>query len=159
MSKIQIRPATVEDRPFLLDSFVRSYQSNSAYAQAVHGQILVDQIEPLLALWTVAVAVAPDDTILGWICWRDPSTVAWVNVKLGVRKRGIARALLTHAGVQCPSEISCAFMPTAGRFAKEAERHGYTLRFRPYLPFQTVAVALTAALASGSLTIYPPNGA
>lgn len=141
MAKIEIRPATIDDRAFLLDSFTRSYQGKSAYASGVHGQILVDLLEPLLALWTVAVAVAPDDTILGWICYRDAVTVAWVTTKLDVRGRGVAGALLAHAGVSRGTEIAVCFMPTSGRFAQEAERRGYTLRFRPYLPLQAAAGA------------------
>lgn len=140
MSKIAIRPITVSDRAYVLDSFVKSYQSTSAYAQGVHGEVLVGLIEPLLALWNCDVAVTDDDTILGWICYRDPTTIAWISVKLGVRHRGVARALLRHAGVQVPAEIGCAFLATKGQFAREAERSGYTLRFRPYLALQAAAV-------------------
>jgi GNAT superfamily N-acetyltransferase len=146
MAKIVIRSSVAQDRPYLIDSFVRSYRSNSAYAQGVHGELLVGLVEPLLALWNVAVAAdIEDDTILGWICWRDAKTVAWIKVKEGVNGKGIARALLRHAGVQCPSEIACPFLPTAHQFAREAERRGYTLRFRPYLALQAAREAAGVA--------------
>ena len=147
MAKIQIRPAAIEDRAYILDSFVRSYQSTSAYAAGVPGNVLVGLLEPLLALWNCDVAVTEDDTILGWICHRDPTTIAWLTVKLGVRRRGVARALLHHAGVQCPSELECAFLPTKNQFAREAERHGYTLRFRPYLALSAAAGAASDGAA------------
>jgi GNAT superfamily N-acetyltransferase len=146
MSTIAIRSAVASDRAYLLDSFVRGYRASSFYADGVDANVLGGLIDPLLALWDVAVAVDPasPDTLLGWICWSGRA-VAWLNVRGDFRRRGIGRVLLSHAGIDV-GDVAVCFLPTAidteaGRqdFSAVARRKGYRLRFRPYLPLSEAA--------------------
>lgn len=146
MATISLRAATDADHPLILDSFWREYR-RSRHAEGVPASWLRTLLDPLLRSWRSAVAVA-DGELLGWICWRDSHTVAWVQVKSTVRERGVALALLEHAGIG-RGEIECPFLPTGTpairNFPKLAATKGYTLRFRPYLPFAVAGEATEVA--------------
>lgn len=135
---VTLRPFRPEDRPFIHDSFLRSAGSRgSAYAQGVPAVVLHDMLDPLLITWDVTVAVAPHDNneLMGWICSRAPDCVAWLFVKPQYRRAGLAKALMTHAGVG--KFIVAPFVPTKlfeRPFMAVASEHGYQIRFRPYLP-------------------------
>lgn len=135
MTPISISPATPEHHSLILDSFWREYRNGSPYAKGVPPNVLTGKMESLLLspLWRAIVA-APDgeaDPVLGYLVYRDEATVGWLHVIREWRKKGVARALLAHAGIQ-RGQVACAFLPP--EVAKEATKRGWTLRFRPYLP-------------------------
>lgn len=148
---IAIVPARAEHRALILDSFWREYRE-SPHAKGVPGAVLSRKMQALLESpsWRALVATPEDETseVLGYLVFRDQRTAAWLHVIRGWRKRGVARALLAHAGVW-PGVIACAFITP--EVAKLAATKGYTLRFRPYLPdvAQDEAVRLAADLIAG----------
>jgi GNAT superfamily N-acetyltransferase len=146
-ASVTLRPFQGSDRPFVHDSFLRSFGGGtpkpgehprgSAYAQGVPATVLHDMLDPLLVAWDVTVAVSPHDAdeLMGWICARKPDCVAWLYVKPQYRRAGLGRALLEHTGIGTFVEL--AFAPTKlfGRpFMVVASEKHYRIRHRPYLP-------------------------
>jgi len=93
------------------------------------------------------------DEVMGMLLYRKVTpirhnvAVAWITTKPAYQKNGIASALLKQAGIvgtfrtierngsrqQVPAtEVDCAFL--LPQVTKPAEKLGYLLRFRPYLP-------------------------
>ena len=137
-AEIGLRPMEPEDRGFVVKSFLTSY-GRSHYAAGVPGAVLVELLDPMLIVWPTTLAVAPDGELLGWVCGKD-GNLAWVFVKPDFRGRGVARALLAHAGVG--RQVTMPFAPTKGpggkSFAAYVRGKGLTVHFRPYLPLVTV---------------------
>jgi GNAT superfamily N-acetyltransferase len=134
-ASIALRPYRETDRHFVTDSFLHTF-GRSAYAEGVEARVLIDLLEPLLITWTTTCAVDPDDDteILGWCCYRAPDLIAWLFVKPFARRAGVARALMTHAGVG--KFLLCPFVPTKlfdQPFQAQAAKLGYRVRFRPFL--------------------------
>lgn len=131
---IRIAPARDQHRALILDSFWREYRS-CPMAKGVPPGVLTRKLEALLdsPSWRALVATPDDDvdSVLGYLVYRDPFTLGWLHTLRNFRHKGVARALLSHAHV-LPGHASCAFLPPG--VAKVATEHGYTLRFRPYLP-------------------------
>jgi GNAT superfamily N-acetyltransferase len=143
LTTISIIPATVEHRSLVLDSFWREYRE-SPQARGVPARVLLAKLDALLVSpsWKTVVATPEDDgsTVLGYLVFRDATTLGWLHVLRYWRGKGVARALLNYAGAVRGS-LSCAFISPA--VAKWAGPKGYALRFRPYLP--DIAAAETAA--------------
>lgn len=129
-AELVIRAAVPGDAPHILDSFARSY-ATSAFAEGLSPETIRALLKPLLARWQTLVAAAPDDAehILGWICFRDPRTVAYVHVKAWCRNKGVARALLRQAGVPKAPVVT----PFAHSRANLLRAAGYPTTFRPFL--------------------------
>lgn len=131
-SKVTIGYMEPNDRPYILDSFLRSYK-DSPYAQGVHPNILIQLMDGLLSAWQVRVARDEDGKmILGWIVYRDSHTVAYGYVRKSFRKLGIFRSLISAAELD-PKRIctDVAFYdPTSGHFDV------WGVYFRPYLPLE-----------------------
>lgn len=96
---LTVRPLQESDRPFVLDSWNKSY-AQSRTAQRLGPRYYHEQER--IGRWCIAhepVLVGADadlpDVVLGWACGR-PGTVHYVYVASGARKRGIARLLLGH---------------------------------------------------------------
>lgn len=125
-----IRTATAADAPHILDSFARSY-ATSAFAAGLGPEALRALLKPLLARWQTLVAVAADDAdhILGWLCYRDARTVAYVHVKRWFRGRGVARALAAAAGLELGRPLTTPFVHTRA----EMRVRGLSTVFRPFL--------------------------
>lgn len=163
-TRIAIRPAYPSDLIFVQQAIEGTLRDNSAFCKGVHPATLATLIDPILAAWEVLVATPVDDpdTVIGFLVYRDPQTVAFVYVRSQFRSKidpedgkrkggGIARALLAHAKIErgAPGgfvpEIACAFMITkmdghrGQAFPALAEAKGYRLRFRPYLPLEITA--------------------
>lgn len=140
---VSLRAAVADDQKYLLSTIREVLRKQSAYFAGIHPATMSILLEPLLATYQTVVAVATDDpsTIVGFIVYRDPSTVAFLCVRSQFRKGsalnpkgGIGAALLRHAKVE-KGEISCALMVTKfdrKNFARLADEKGYRLRFRPY---------------------------
>jgi hypothetical protein len=162
MATISIRPAAQTDHRFIEDTMIATLRDNSAFCKGLHPATLSALVDPVLATYQILVATPADDsyTILGFLVYQDPETVAFVYVRSQFRSRdeggarkggGVARALLARAGIARGTgagripEISCAFMVTkldglrGQAFAAIAESKGYRLRFRPYLPLEATA--------------------
>jgi hypothetical protein len=100
-----VRGAIESDRAFILDSWIKSYQSlMPAYAKS-YGMSRWDWTKRA-AEWCLnggrAMVMYPDgheDVILGWACAEGTSTLHYVFVKHDVRKYGIARELVTALGL------------------------------------------------------------
>jgi hypothetical protein len=125
VAEVLLRRAGPGDRPFILDSAWRSICEHPAaedVAPAQIGELLV----PLLDRWTAMVASPADtpDAILGWLCYRDPSTVAWGFTKPWARCKGVMAALAAHAGIGYSFSV---VFPVATRLRTMAPR------WRPYL--------------------------
>lgn len=138
-AEVTVRPYVVGDRIFVTDSFLRSF-GRSAYAEGVDARDLIDLLEPLLIAWDVKVAESGGE-LLGWVCTKAPDVVAWLYVKPFVRRRGLARVLLDAAGLARTASgalrtVLAPFVPTKlfeEPFQGVAKRHGYNVRFRPFL--------------------------
>jgi GNAT superfamily N-acetyltransferase len=140
VSIVSIRPGGQSDQALLFDSFIRTY-GNTPHARGTPSRILEESMLSLLASdrWRFDIACATDEPteILGMFVYRTgvPQRAAWLHVKQIWRGKGVARALLNHAGFRA-GEVECAFLdPDSAKFAATK---GFRLRFRPYLP----AVAL-----------------
>jgi hypothetical protein len=119
----------------------RTLVRSSAYANGLQPEVLNLLIEPILAAYTTIVATPEDDadSILGYLVHDGPRTVAFVYVKEGVRRKGIATALASHAGVtrgEVVAPLIVTKMAGVGNFPRFAESKGYTLRYRPYEPLR-----------------------
>ena len=143
MAKFMIRPASQTDYHYLLANFVHSYR-HSAFASGVSNAVLRQLIEPLLSSWNCSIAAPLDqpEFIAAWLLYRDANTVGWIHVRPTLRNKGLAAALLEQAGIN-RGRVVAAFLPTdlegaTGSFVTVAKEHGYTIRFRPYLPLQSV---------------------
>lgn len=140
---VSLRTAVADDQKYLLSTLREVLLKQSAYYQGLHPATMSILLEPLLATYQTVVAVSTDDpsTIVGFIVYRDPSTVAFLYVRSQFRKfsalnpkGGIATVLLRHAKVE-KGEISCALMVTKfnkQNFARLADEKGYRCRFRPF---------------------------
>ncbi len=129
---ISFRDATKLDMPYVLDTFMHTFQG-TPWSRGV----VVSGLMPALLGnpgWRVTVAYVDgvDEQIVGWIVWRDPQTIGWVfsrHVKDG--SQGMMTQLLDHIGCDLSKEINAAFVtPAAMDIARK--RH-IKLRFRPYL--------------------------
>jgi GNAT superfamily N-acetyltransferase len=165
--QLEIRPGTDGDTALILDSFINTYHL-APQAGGASKATLASLIEPLIhsERWRVAVACIPDDpdTILGFIVYDsraiDPSvaTVGWVQVKAPWRRKGVAKALLAHAGVQLDGtcrEVRTPFLVqriTSDRNAPVLtdllRARGCTARFRPYLPLEEQRLQALAFLSA-----------
>lgn len=108
-----LRAGHAGDHPFVVDSWVKSYQSYVMMRECPHcggaGRIYRGQrflrghkrlVREILARGAaLLVACMPDDpeTILGWACTED-GVVHYVFTKRDVRRVGIAKALLAPFG-------------------------------------------------------------
>lgn len=179
MGQIEIRPAVPSDLEFVQQTMEATLRDNSAFCKGVHPATMAALIEPVLATYQVVVATTVDDrdTVVGFIVYRDESTVAFLYVRSQFRSKrdpqnprrriggGIGRALLAHAqiaraalGSDYVPEIACAFMITkmddlrGQAFGALAEAKGYRLRFRPYLPLEITARVLHGAAGKDATT-------
>jgi ribosomal protein S18 acetylase RimI-like enzyme len=103
-----LRPMEPGDRAFVESSWRRNYD----YAPCPGGvdEYIATQsqmIASCLATSDVLVAHPQErhEQILGWACFRRPSTVHYVYVKPYYRRAGIGRALLEHAVDGVPKAV------------------------------------------------------
>lgn len=131
-----IREGRTADWPCLKARFYDEFGQHSLAARGVPRQILMGKLLVLLEskAWRLITAV-PEwdaDEILGLLLYKPgANAAAWLTVKEVYRGRGVGRALVDQAGIK-PGNVDCAFIDPMA--AKRAERHGYKLRYRPYLP-------------------------
>lgn len=147
---VSLRAAVADDQKYLLSTMREVLLKQSAFYSGLHPATMSILLEPLLATYQTTVAVSTDDpsTIVGFIVYRDPNTVAFIYVRSQFRKfsalnpKGmIATALLKHAGIQ-KGEVFCALMVTkfnGKNFAQFADERGYRVRFRPFSPLEISA--------------------
>lgn len=134
---IEIRAGRDDERPLVLQSFVREYR-RSPYAKDVPHNALAAMMTRLLDAWGFLVAVEPEtDEVLGFIVSRAPDCLAWLQVKRPYRRRGVASALVACAGI-CPGRVLTPFfMPgkldSGVRIDHLAQSHGCEIKFRPWM--------------------------
>ncbi len=126
---IRIREMTDADVNLVRKSFVREYSK----AHGISPALASSKLEPLLGAWNCDVAEADGvpGEVLGWILWRDKSTVGFLYVKPLFRHHSIAGRLLSHVGLSDRPISTPFYTPFAGKWCK---KYGITLRWRPYLP-------------------------
>lgn len=134
---LTISPASPDEANYIRDSFWRAYR-HSHYAHGAEPRLLIDLLSRLLVHpeWFTLVVSCPDvpGEVLGWVTYKNATTIAWIDVKPLYRRRGIAKMLLKHIGVQA-GPIACAFIDP--RVDSIARPRGLMLRYRPYLPLGT----------------------
>jgi GNAT superfamily N-acetyltransferase len=150
---IAIRPFRSADRAFVLDSMRRTLVRNSAYAAGLQPEVINLLVEPILATYQTLVATphGDDDEILGYLTHDGPSIVGFVYVKEALRQKGIATALLAHAGItkgELVAPLIVTKLPGAGNFPKLCETKGYTVRFRPWMGLSMLSDLLTTKAAA-----------
>jgi GNAT superfamily N-acetyltransferase len=122
----------------------RTLVRNSAYATGLQPDVINVLVEPIMAIYTTLVATPHEDhdEILGYLTHDGPTTVGFIYVKEPLRQKGIASALLDHAGIR-KGEITAPLivtkLPGSGNFPKLCESHGYTVRFRPWMGLSMMA--------------------
>ncbi len=97
-----------------MDSWLRSFRDswfagtipNDLYYD-LYRKIITERVRGRTGAKTY-VCVAPDDdsVILGFACVEPPGIVHYVYVKDVFRKKGVARALVTHAGIREPAQYT-----------------------------------------------------
>lgn len=129
---ISFRDATQFDMPYVLDTFMHTFQG-TPWSKGV----VVSGLLPALLGhpgWRVTVAYVDDvpDQIVGWVAWRDPQTIGWVfSRRLHPGHQGMMGKLLEYIGCDLTKEINAAFVTPSAMDAARS-RH-IKLRFRPYL--------------------------
>ncbi len=160
-----MRDGRASDWPLLCTSFANYYCKNpgSYYGYRVPPHTLVTKLEQFRDSpdWKL-IAACPDsnhDEVMGMLVYRYQNNnnrnpaLAWITVKPLYQRKGVAKALLQHAGVKS-GDVDCAFLlqnvvnrrlsyknsteieswEFLGVLTDWARQHRLTLRFRPYLP-------------------------
>lgn len=112
---LAFRPATPTDLPLVYGSWLASFRLSHAAGlvpMATYGATYTDAIDRLLARKGCRVIVAhhPDEApgaadVYGWACVEDgvPPALHYCYVIGPYRRKGLARALLEHAGIRVDS--------------------------------------------------------
>jgi GNAT superfamily N-acetyltransferase len=135
LSAVVIRPGTPDDRAHVGESFWRDY-SATLQARGTPAKVLAAKLNAILDApgWALDVACSSEEPtyILGWFLHSTgfPQRAAWVHVRPEWTGKGVARALLKHAGFKS-GNIEVAFVDPD--VAKWAARKGLTLRLRPHI--------------------------
>lgn len=137
-AEIEIRAGRDDERPLVLQSFVREYR-RSPYAKEVPPNALAAMMTRLLDAWGFLVAVEPEtDEVLGFIVSGSGNRVGWLQVKRPYRRLGVARLLVAAAGIQRGDVLTPFFLPgktdSGTRIDHLASSHGFELKFRPWMP-------------------------
>jgi len=134
MAEVDIRAASPNHRALILDSFQRAYRSNNPYCDDAPPAIIIPKMDALLDRgWMAFVASPPgrEDNLLGFIVFKRPNRIAWIQVKRPYRLASVGKALFQSARL-VGTEIETPFLtPFAIKLAVKAK---ITLRFRPYIP-------------------------
>lgn len=146
MVDIEIRPMLPDERPYVLDTFLKSY-GKTRYGNGIHPDVLIGLMETLLVYWECLVAVK-DGVILGWLV-HEPNVVgvprlAWGYVRHAFRSKGIFRALMDNAWLSKSILIECAFEPDR-KVKRQLSRHQF--EFNPYLPLDVARRAQDQIIA------------
>jgi GNAT superfamily N-acetyltransferase len=126
MSSALIRPARDGDMGFIVDTWRQSFGPESylfKFNRDLYFRLMAMHINGLArAGATISVACAPtdEDTIIGYVA-HTGSELHYVYVREALRKHGVARGLLEHAGVQTYS-----FKTAQGLARLKAESRGWT---------------------------------
>lgn len=112
---IAIRPMIDSDRPFIFDSFRRSFDSSAGPNTRPYP---VHCFAALLDIGECHVAVAADspDVIIGWSLVIG-TTLEYVYVKKDARRCGIARELVGHV-----TRAACTTAPWTHAYAERIGR-------------------------------------
>lgn len=106
-----IRPATDEDRPFIYQTWLRTFKHSAIPRIQCDGRIYFEGqtklIASLLLRSNVLVACDPEyPSVVYGYCVQEGRTLHWVYVKRVFRRFGVARALLFTSGLFQCSEYS-----------------------------------------------------
>jgi len=105
---IEIRPANLNDLPFIYATWLRSYRYASQFAKKISNEVFYDMHHRIVEGFIergglVSIAHPPGEpyVILGYICVEhNQPLVQYVYVKKAFRKMGIAKALFE--GIKTP---------------------------------------------------------
>ncbi len=131
-AEILIRKGTEKEWALAFDSFLTEYRAAPAAQGATRG-VLAGIFGAYLMQWRYLVACEPEtpDEVMGFIVAGLEGAVAWVQVKAQYRRKGVARALLNHCGVQ-PGKVLTPFLP-GGALNAQLREKGYRLCHRPWM--------------------------
>ncbi len=127
--EVDIYAASVNDWPYIEDSWVRSTFYNTRIARRAHFDRtkILNRIALLRGAGAIFNVATADKNILGWACFEVP-VLHYVFVKEYYREQGIARQLLAPFGSQ--KVIWCSsWAPLVAKIAKE---HKYLRNTSPY---------------------------
>lgn len=134
------------DYPYLNRTTVACVRK-SAHYDGTDTPVLREIVEAGVVMWDVTIACDDSDpaTIVGYVIGRAPDTVIWLHVVPELRRKGLARKLLTVAKISAPA-VKCAFLPTQLEGSQAsvfdiARKHKMRLHFRPYMTLRPEYVA------------------
>jgi GNAT superfamily N-acetyltransferase len=120
------RPATADDIPFLVDSFVPQFQRQSTHADGLGFEKCARLLTNLLANGWRATVAELEGMIIGWtVHGAAPNRLAWVYVRDMFRGQGVMKALFKAAGTDAARTFESPFLPNRG-----ARR--WRIHHRPY---------------------------
>lgn len=106
---ISIRPCRMEDRPFILQTWVRSLADAPTYrwlpAPAFYAEMNARAhhlVERYADTTFMAVLDTDDDAFVGWVCSTPGQVIHHLYVKHACRRMGVATALVMHAAGKLP---------------------------------------------------------
>lgn len=153
MNNLMFRPGTEQDRPFMSDC-IRKTLKHQPWSKDLSHEAISMLVDPILATAQVLVLVPVVDpgSIVGFIVYsRTENTVHWLHVRKPFRLRNYGTNLLEAAGIR-PGPVRCSMMVNTlpspytnvsghGETLQDvAVRHGYKLRFRPWIVLEILAV-------------------
>lgn len=130
-SNITFRQATPDDVGFLTVTFLKSLADISAYGDGTRPEVMAFLARSLFTWAETTIAIEADEptVILGWLSYNSPSEVGWIFVRPELRRKGVASALVKHAGLQLSAPILTPFAPTRLKWLTSRLQ----LRFRPWM--------------------------
>jgi hypothetical protein len=106
-----IRPATDPDWGFIVTSFLSSFREASTHAEDLTGKQVVSLLTNLISNgWSCTVAEM-DGVIAGWVVFDKGQRLAWVFTRAMFRRQGLAKLLITRAGIDMARGVYSPFLP------------------------------------------------
>ena len=130
-ANITIRKGTEAEWALAFDSFLEEYRRAPAAQRTTKG-VLAGLFGSYLMQWRYLVACEPEtpEEIMGFIVASSQGAVAWVQVKAQYRRKGVATALLSAAGVK--AAVETPFMPDRTLVGAIRDK-GFRLYHRPWM--------------------------
>src|SRR5580658_484750 len=107
MAAISIRHAVQTDHRFIEDTMVATLRDSSAFCKGLHPATLSALVDPVLATYQILVATPAEDedTILGFLVFQDPETVAFVYVRSQFRSKPQCHRKCADHDARCTLDV------------------------------------------------------